>query len=431
MVVMGPTVWPPRGVFTVALLGVVAGVQLSDLGLQAISLSAIQRSFGVSDTMLGALQGLAGILVGSALAIPVARFADRFSRKKVLLCLIAASIAMMMLSALAPSFPLFFIGRSAASITEFAMVPLVYSLIPDLAPERHRVLANLCFAALMAVGASGGFYFAGDLLAIAAAVVPAGMEPWRGAFLILSVSSLPLLVLAGQSTDTPRYGRVLHSLNNDTLGYFLRQRWQTVALFVGAAGCLAFAVQALNQLIALAMERQFAAAPGAIGRMMGLIVFTSTLGCLPIAWWLDRTLAARLGQAARPLIMGCCVALALVFFPWMTTADSADQAFLIVLITFFATSTANALVPTILQDLIPTQIRARGFAVWSFVVSIFGAGGPLLAGTLSEWIFEDRLLNALLASAEPALAVSCCCAVLSFAAESRRSRNTISSKCPQ
>ena len=71
--------------FTVAVLGLTAGVQMSDMGLQAISLSAIQQTFDVSDAMLGALQGLAGVLVGSALAIPLARFADRYSRKRVLL----------------------------------------------------------------------------------------------------------------------------------------------------------------------------------------------------------------------------------------------------------------------------------------------------------------------------------------------------------
>lgn len=187
--------------FTVAFLGITAGVQMSDMGLQAISLSAIQKSFGISDAMLGALQGLAGVLVGSALAIPLARFADRFSRKRVLLCLILASTAMMVLSALAPSFPLFFIGRSAAGITEFAMVPLVYSMIPDLAPERHRVLANLSFAALMALGASGGFYFGGAILATADALIPLGIEAWRKGFLLLSFAGVPLLLLGLLTAD--------------------------------------------------------------------------------------------------------------------------------------------------------------------------------------------------------------------------------------
>ncbi|MGE4323844.1 MAG: MFS transporter [Sphingobium sp.] len=248
-----PATWTPAAVFTVACLGVTAGVQMSDMGLQALSLSAIQKSFAISDAALGALQGLAGVLVGSFVAIPLARFADRFSRKIVLLCLIAASTAMMVLSALAPNFPLFFIGRSAAGITEFAMIPLVYSMIPDLAPDRHRVAANLSFAALMAAGASGGFYFGGALLAAADQLIPLSIEAWRKAFLLLSTAGIPLLALASLTLDPPRHITAAHVKATASLALFLRERWQAVGLFAGVAGCLLIAVQALNQLVTLAL----------------------------------------------------------------------------------------------------------------------------------------------------------------------------------
>ena len=200
-----PAQWSIQALFTIAFLGITAGVQMSDYGLQAISLTAIQKSFAISDASLGALQGLAGVLIGSALAIPLARYADRFSRKRVLLCLVIASTAMMALSAIAPNFPLFFLGRSAAGITEFAMVPLVYSMIPDLAPQRHRVLANLGFAALVSAGASAGFYYAGAIQATAIALIGGDLEPWRKAFLLLSAAGVPLLVAGIFTADPPRY----------------------------------------------------------------------------------------------------------------------------------------------------------------------------------------------------------------------------------
>lgn len=409
-----PVKWTPQGLFTVAFLGIIAGVQMSDMGLQAISLSAIQRTFDIGDAALGALQGLAGVLVGSALAIPLARFADRYSRKRVLLCLIAASTAMMILSALAPNFPLFFIGRSAAGITEFAMVPLVYSMIPDLAPERHRVPANLGFAALMALGASGGFYFAGALLSISASLVPLAIEPWRCAFLLLSLAGLPLLALGVLTADPSRHKGPGNIPEDGSLRRFLRQRWQAIGFFVGTAGCLVLAVQALNQLISLALERRFDAAPGHIGHAMGFIVLTTTLGCLPAAWLLDRMLARRLGRAARPLIMGACALLAIPVAPLLTMAGTIDHAFVVVCVTLFATSTANALVPTMLQDLTPAPLRARSFAIWSFVVSVFGAAGPLLAGTLSGAVFDGLLMDAIAFTAVPALAISAFCAIRSF-----------------
>jgi len=411
---MSPANWSLRGLFTVAFLGITAGVQMSDMGLQAISLSAIQKTFGVSDAALGALQGLAGVLVGSALAVPLARFADRFSRKRVLLWLIVASTAMMVLSAVAPNFPLFFIGRSAAGITEFAMVPLVYSMIPDLAPERHRVLANLSFAALMAAGASGGFYFAGTLLSMAGDLALLPVAPWRNAFLLLSFAGVPLLALGTLTADPARRRDAAQPSAQSSLRGFLWQHRRAIGFFVGAAGCLVIGVQAINYLIALALERKYDAAPGQIGHAMGLIVLLTTVGCLPVAGLLDRVLARRLGRAVRPLIMSVCAGIALPALLLLSTAPTIERAFVIVGMTLFATSTANALVPTMLQDLAPAALRARCFALWSFVVSAFGATGPLLAGTVSQWMFDGRLVQAILFTAVPALALSSFCAMRSF-----------------
>lgn len=62
---------------------------MSDRGLQSVLLGAIQTSFAVGDATIGALQGLAGILVASAIAVPIARLSERLSRKIVLIGLIA------------------------------------------------------------------------------------------------------------------------------------------------------------------------------------------------------------------------------------------------------------------------------------------------------------------------------------------------------
>ena len=98
----------------------------------------------------------------------------------------------------------------------------------------------------------------------------------------------------------------------------------------------------------------------------------------------------------------------------LTSVQTLDHALIVMGLFLFMTCTANALVPTMLQDLAPASLRARCFAIWSFVVSLFGAVGPLLAGTLSDWMFDRRLLNAIAAIAVPALTVSAICAIRSF-----------------
>lgn len=386
---------------------------MSDRGLQAILLSDIQKSFLVSDATIGALQGLAGVLVGSAVAVPVARLADRMSRKRVLLGLIVAWTGLMVVSALAPTFPLFFVGRAASGVTEFAMIPIVYSLIPDLAPERHRVTANLAFAALMAAGASAGYYFGEAIVQTAEALLPMALEPWRKAMLLLSFLGAPLFLAGLLTLDPPRQIAAAEVRSSASLGLFLRERWRSVGLFVGVAGSLMIAVQALNPLIALALQRRFAADTSVIGHALGVVTLVTSIGCLPVAGMLDRALRRRYGLAARPFIMGASAAAAIPCAGLLAVVGSVDQALVVVALFLFLTCMANALVPTMLQDLTPATLRARSFAVWSFVVSVFCAIGPLVAGALSDLALDGQLLTAIAVTAIPALCLSVACAARS------------------
>lgn len=408
-----PTAWTPAALLTVAFLGVAAGVQMSDRGLQAILLQAIQRSFAVNDATIGALQGLAGVLVGSALAVPLARLADRLSRKLVLIGLIVGWTALMAVSALAPNFPLFFLGRAASGVTEFAMIPIVYSLIPDLAPERHRVLANLTFAGLMATGASAGFYFGEAIVRGGEALVPLALEPWRKALLFLAALGVPLALTALLTRDPPRGVLPAHERGEGGLGPFLLARWRAIGLFVGVAGSLAVAVQALNPLIALALQRRFDTDLGTIGQTLGWVTLLSTIGCLPVAGFLDRWLGARYGAAARPLVMGGGALLAIPCAAGLIVAQDVDAALACVALFLLTTCISNALVPTALQDLTPASLRARSFAIWSFVVSVFCAIGPLVAGAVSDLLLAGNLLTAIAVTAVPSLVISVLCAVRS------------------
>ena len=386
---------------------------MSDRGLQAIVLGAIQTTFGVGDATIGALQGLAGVLVGSAIAVPLARLADRMSRKRVLLGLILAWTLLMVLSALAPDFPLFFVGRAASGVTEFAMIPIVYSLIPDLVPDRHRVTANLVFAALMAAGMSAGFYYGDAIVRAAAGLLAGGLEPWRKAMLLLAALGVPLFLAGLLTRDPPRGVVTTEKTGEEALLPFLRARWRAVGLFVGVAGSLMIAVQALNPLIALALQRRFDADLATIGHALGWVTLVTSIGCLPVAGFLDRALGRRFGLAARPLVMGAGAMLAIPCAAALAVVGTVNQALAVVVAFLFLTCTANALVPTMLQDLTPATLRARSFAIWSFVVSVFCAVGPLVAGILSDRALGGHLLVAIAVTAVPALVVSVVCAVQS------------------
>ena len=401
------------GIATVLFLGLTCGVQMSDRGLQSILSPAIRTSFGVGDAVMGALHGIAGILIASALAIPLARLADRHSRKRILLVLIAAWSALTLLGALAPNFALFFAGRAAAGITEFAMIPIVYSLIPDLVGERLRVAANLSFAALMALGASAGFYLGGDLLALMAGLDGVGwmghLEPWRRTMSLLALAGLPLIALGALTLDPPRHSAVGDSPASASLAGFVRDHLRQVLLFVGAAGGIAIAVQAVIPMIAMALERRYAADLGGVGHTLGILTFAGTIVSLPVAWIVDRTLRDRLGQRVRPALMGVATAAAVPCAALLAFAPSASNALALTGAFLLTTCIANALIPTMLQDLAPVALRARAFAGYSFLIAAFCAVGPLLSGGLSQFALGDDLLSAIALAAVPPMALTLVC----------------------
>lgn len=404
------------GIATVLFLGIACGVQMSDRGLQSILSPAIRATFGVGDAVMGALHGIAGILIASALAIPLARLADRHSRKRILLALIAAWTLLTLLGALAPNFPLFFVGRAAAGITEFAMIPIVYSLIPDLVGERLRVAANLTFAALMSVGASAGFYLGGDLLQLMTELEGSGwlghLAPWRRTMALLALAGLPLLLLGALTLDPPRHADAGDPASPASLAGFVRSHLRQVLLFLGAAGGVAIAVQAVVPMIAMALDRRYAADLGAVGHTLGVLTLIGTMVSLPIAWIVDRTLSGRMGLRARPALMGAATAVAVPCAALLAFAPSPSAALALTGALLLTTCIANALLPTMLQDLAPVALRARAFAGYSFLIAAFCALGPLLAGGISQYLLANDLLSAISLASVPAMALTLVCTLL-------------------
>lgn len=411
---------PWAGILSVLFLGVAAGTQMSDRGLQAVLSPAIQQAFGVGDAVIGALHGIAGILIASALAVPLARLADRYPRKHLLLALIAAWTVLTGVSALAPNFALFFSARAVLGVTEFAMIPVVYSLIPDLVGERFRVGANLSFAALMATGASAGFYGGGALLGWAQGLVDAGtvtgIAPWRLAMVLLGGAGVPLLLLGLLTWDPPR-GAVQAvaeaGAGQGSLAAFGRTHAREILLFIGAAGGLAIAVQALTPMIALALVRRYSADLTAVGHALGIILLVTNLCSLPAAGAIDRLLRRRLQARARPAVMAAGAALSLPCAALLGVAADTNQALAIVAAFLLLTCIANALIPTMLQDLLPADLRARCFAIYSFVIAAFCSLGPVLSGAVSDRLAGGNLLLSIGAVAVPALLVAMLSAGLS------------------
>src|SRR5687767_3307328 len=68
----------------VALLFIVSTVSLMDRQILAILLEPIKRELGASDTEMGLLTGFAFVLFFALASVPIARLADRHSRRNII-----------------------------------------------------------------------------------------------------------------------------------------------------------------------------------------------------------------------------------------------------------------------------------------------------------------------------------------------------------
>jgi MFS family permease len=88
----------------VALLILVSTVSLMDRQIVAILLEPIKRELGTSDTEMGLLTGFAFVLFFALASVPIARAADRHSRRNIIAVALTFWSIMTMLSGFVATF---------------------------------------------------------------------------------------------------------------------------------------------------------------------------------------------------------------------------------------------------------------------------------------------------------------------------------------
>ena len=107
-----------------------------DRQVMTILLEPIKAEFGATDTQMGLLTGLAFALFYATLGVPMARLADRWSRRNVLAMSMAVWSGMTALCATASSFGQLAVYRIGVGVGEAGGMPPSQSLLADVFPPR-------------------------------------------------------------------------------------------------------------------------------------------------------------------------------------------------------------------------------------------------------------------------------------------------------
>jgi predicted MFS family arabinose efflux permease len=386
----------------VALLFVVSTVSLMDRQLLAILLEPIKRDLGASDTEMGLLTGFAFALFFAVASIPIARAADRYSRRNIIAVALAFWSVMTMLSGYVTTFLQLAAARVGLGVSEAAAMPATLSMLSDLFPRERRAAP----LALLAVAAPVGTMIAFTIGGIMNAAIG-----WRLTFVALGAPGLLLTVVILSTIREPRRGEsegrsvdARHYDLPDTIGYL----WSLRSLRFLAAGASlnVFAASAKLVWSAPFLIRVHHMNTDEAGAWLGI-----TTGVGGIAGVLLGGLAAQRLARTDPAwllrVPALTSALAAPFVVLFLMLPASSAPVMNLGASFFGTCMLGPVL-AVTQTLAKVRMRALAAALVSLVINLIGTGlGPLTVGVASDLLAPSwgvsSIRYALLAAAVMAL----------------------------
>ena len=382
--------------YALGLIFLVAVFNVCDRTILSVLVPEIRADLGLTDRELGILMGPAFAIVHIVAGLPIARLADRRSRRTIIAAGLFAWSLLTMAQGLARSFNQLLVARMGVGIGEAAGSPPSHSLLADYAsPEkRARALAVLQIGALCGMGL--GMVFGGwanEVWGWRAAFVAVGVpgialamlvfltlrEPPRGLSDGLATPSLDGGPTAPEPARESALAATLYLLRTPTYAWML--------LGVCAAGVLGIGRNAweptfLREVYGMGSARAglsyflIGPLPSAVGTLGGAWL-VDTLGKRDVRWYFW---TPALGNAVS-------VPLSLAFILWPETHMLAGVpvAFHFSVLTSAAVAGSMPAILAMGQSLAPPRMRAFSAALWSMLFTFVGMGlGPLLIGELIE-----------------------------------------------
>lgn len=179
---------------TVALLTAVYAVSVMDRQILSVLFEPLRHEFRLSDTQLGLLSGPAFVLFYSTLGIPLALWADRGHRARVITLSLAVFSAMTVACGLAAAYWQLLVARVGVAIGEAGTSPASQSIIAELYPASERTAAMGWFA----LGPHLGL-----LLGLLLGAWMGEWFGWRAAFWVAGAAGLVLAVITRKYLEDP------------------------------------------------------------------------------------------------------------------------------------------------------------------------------------------------------------------------------------
>jgi predicted MFS family arabinose efflux permease len=360
--------------YVLAVLFAVSVFNFVDRQLISVLLQPIKDEFQMSDAWMGAITGIAFMLVHSVVGIPLARWADRGDRRWILTLGLTVWSALTAASGFARSFAVLLLCRMGVGIGEAAGTPSAHSMISDYFPPERRATALSVYAMGVYVGIMFGYIAAGWL---------GEHFGWRATFMIVGLPGLAIALLLYLTVDEPpRTTEVESHPIGEVVRYLFAKR--SYVILLAAASFHAAAAYCIAQWAPTFLLRVHGMSLSEMGLSLGLATgISGAAGTL-----LGGVLSDRLARANRAWYARTTAIAAFGSLPFavgFVLSDSASMALAFFVPMTFITGMYIGPLYAMNQGLARPRMRAMAVAVHLFVVSILGGGvGPWVVGLMND-----------------------------------------------
>jgi MFS family permease len=387
-----------------------------DRQILGILAEPIKNELHLRDWQVGALTGLAFALFYSTLSLPVARYADRAHRPR----LIAAALAIWSLftaaGALCSTFAQLAVARFGVGLGEAGCTPPSHALIADYYPLEKRAGAIGIYAMGISFGSLLGMVVGGLVL---------DALGWRAAFAVVGLPGLLLavfVVVLLREVRPPVAGTTARG--SSPFLSAARQLWgkrtfRWISLAAALSGFMTYSQGAFTASFFFRRHAEGLAALAAqTHRLTGLTL--GTAGFLGVSLGLAMGVAgaagtfcggrltdwrARRDVRAYLIVPATTLLIAIPIFVTALATRDTLPALLLFALANFCVSLGYPAVYGSVQVLVTTDTRATASALLLFSINLIGLGlGPLTTGALSDLLMirgldkADALRFALIAA---------------------------------
>ncbi len=381
--------------YALAMLAVIYVFNYIDRLVISILIEPIKLEFGISDTQVGLLSGVAFAIFYTAFGFPFGRLSDRIGRKPVIALACIAWSGMTMLCGVATSFAMLLLFRIGVAVGEAGGTAPSVAMVADLYPPERRSRALSVFLMGPSLGAVVGLGLGGWI---------AQTYGWRTAFIVIGAPGVVLGLLLWLTVRAPRPAAPPRAPGASAEHWrtTLRGLLATPAFgLIVAAGTLAavmgYAIGTWNPSFLI---RSHGLSMQHAGLLIGLGGgLTATVGTLLCGALTDRMVARDPGwQLGIPLI-ACLVSvpLGLAFYLWPVEPVFelgglvVPQAYLFYLAFSFTATWWSVPCFGAISHLFPATRLAQATAIFVMAMTLFGVGlGPIVVGSLSD-LFDAAL----------------------------------------